>query len=493
MSRLRALWQALYVRRRWLAVGIGVKRWLVLLMAGAAVTSIGWVYLLLALNREGWLPPALFDVTTLRFLPLWLRALLPLLLGGAIMLLAVFQLGRSLTDPLRGGEGAVVDSLYDYRRRDRGPHIVAIGGGTGLPGLLRGLTAYTSNITAIVTVADDGGSSGRLRREMGLLPPGDFRNNLAALARDEALMTQVLQYRFGEQVPGARGQGPGEEAHARPGEEAHAKDAKDAKEEKEAASSPPLRPGPFAPLRERSPLEPSSLSGHAFGNLLLAALTGITGSFDEALLAAQRVLALRGRVLPSTLEDVTLVGEVVMPDGETQRVAGESAIPQAGGRVERVRLEPAQARAYPPALRAIFSAELIVLGPGSLYTSILPNLLLSDLAEALVHARGRVVYVCNLATQPGETDGYSVADHVAAMQRHLPPGCIDIVLANDNLAVPPETGGGHTCFVPPVPPAGVAMMTADLVDETRPWRHDSEKLARAVMALLARGQEISEV
>ncbi len=490
MSRLRALWQALYVRRRWLAVGIGVKRWLVLLMAGAAVTSIGWVYLLLALNREGWLPPALFDVTTLRFLPLWLRALLPLLLGGAIMLLAVFQLGRSLTDPLRGGEGAVVDSLYDYRRRDRGPHIVAIGGGTGLPGLLRGLTAYTSNITAIVTVADDGGSSGRLRREMGLLPPGDFRNNLAALARDEALMTQVLQYRFGEQVPGARGQGPGEEAHARPGEEAHAKDAK---EEKEAASSPPLRPGPFAPLRERSPLEPSSLSGHAFGNLLLAALTGITGSFDEALLAAQRVLALRGRVLPSTLEDVTLVGEVVMPDGETQRVAGESAIPQAGGRVERVRLEPAQARAYPPALRAIFSAELIVLGPGSLYTSILPNLLLSDLAEALVHARGRVVYVCNLATQPGETDGYSVADHVAAMQRHLPPGCIDIVLANDNLAVPPETGGGHTRFVPPVPPAGVAMMTADLVDETRPWRHDSEKLARAVMALLARGQEISEV
>ena len=461
MSRLRALWQALYTPRRWLAVGIGVKRWLVLLIAGAAVTSIGWVYLLLALNREGWLPPALFDATTLRFLPLWLRVLLPLLVGGVIMLLAVFRLGRSLTDPLRGGEGAVVDSLYDYRRRDRGPQIVAIGGGTGLPGLLRGLTAYTSNITAIVTVADDGGSSGRLRREMGLLPPGDFRNNLAALARDEALMTQVLQYRFGDQGPGTRGQGTGEEAHAE-----NAKVAKDAKEEKEA----------------------SSLSGHAFGNLLLAALTGITGSFDEALLAAQRVLAMRGRVLPSTLDNVTLVGEVTMLDGETRVVTGESAIPAAGGRVERVRLEPAQARAYPPALRAIFSAELIVLGPGSLYTSILPNLLLGDLAEALVHARGRVVYVCNLATQPGETDGYSVADHVAAMQRHLPPGCIDVVLANDNLAVSPETGGGHTRFVLPVPPAGVAMATADLVDEARPWRHDSEKLARAVMALLARDQ-----
>jgi uncharacterized cofD-like protein len=367
-------------------------------------------------------------------------------------------------EPLRGGEGAVVDSLYDYRRRDRGPHIVAIGGGTGLPGLLRGLTPFTSNITAIVTVADDGGSSGRLRREMGLLPPGDFRNNLAALARDEALMTQVLQYRFGGsggewrvaagEVPGGRGQGPGEETAS-------------------------LDPGPWN-------LEPS-LSGHAFGNLLLAALTGITGSFDEALLAAQRVLALRGRVLPSTLDNVTLVGEVVMPNGETQPVAGESAIPKAGGRVKRVWLEPADARPYPPALRAIFAADLIVLGPGSLYTSILPNLLLRDLAEALIHARAPVVYVCNLATQPGETDGYSVADHVAALQRHLPPGCIDLVLANDNLSVPPGTGGGQTKYVPPTPPADLPLLAVDLVDEARPWRHDSEKLGRAVMSLLTQG------
>jgi uncharacterized cofD-like protein len=458
MSRLRALWRSIYVRRRWLTIGIGVKRWLVLLLIGAAVTSMGWVYLLLAVNREGWLPGPLYDVLTLRALPLGGRVALPLLAGGLIILVAVIKLGKSLVEPLRGGEGAVVDSLYDFRRRDRGPQIVAIGGGTGLPGLLRGLTAHTSNITAIVTVADDGGSSGRLRREMGLLPPGDFRNNLAALARDETLMTQVLQYRFGGasgewrvaagEVPGSRGQGPGE---------------------------------------ERSTLEPSSLGGHAFGNLLLAALTGITGSFDEALLAAQRVLALRGQVLPSTLDNVTLVGEVISPDGETQTVAGESAIPKAGGRVERVWLEPADARPYPPALRAIFAADLIILGPGSLYTSILPNLLLRDLAEALIHARARVVYVCNLATQPGETDGYSVADHVAALQRHLPPGCIDLVLANDNLSVPPETGGGQTQYVPPTPPADLPLVAVDLVDEARPWRHDSEKLGRAVMSLLAQG------
>ena len=212
MSRLRALWRFLYIRRRWLTIGIGVKRWLVLLVAGAAVTSMGWVYLLLTFNREGWLPGPLYDGLTLRFLPLWLRVALPLLVGGLIILVAAVRLGKSLVEPLRGGEGAVVDSLYDFRRRDRGPQIVAIGGGTGLPGLLRGLTPFTSNITAIVTVADDGGSSGRLRREMGLLPPGDFRNNLAALARDEALMTQVLQYRFGGQVPGTRDQVPGEEA-----------------------------------------------------------------------------------------------------------------------------------------------------------------------------------------------------------------------------------------------------------------------------------------
>ena len=474
MFRLRAFWRTLYTRRRWLAVGIGVKRWLLLLAFGAAVTSMGWIYILLVMNREGWLPARLYDALTLQFLPLPLRVLLPLLIGGLIIFVAVFRLGKNLTEPLRG-EAPVVDTLYDYRRRDRGPHIVAIGGGTGLPGLLRGLTGYTSNITAIVTVADDGGSSGRLRREMGLLPPGDFRNNLAALARDEALMTQVLQYRFGErppdEIPGARGQrggeGAGEQGGRGAGERAF-----------------PLEPGPSNLEPSERPSAVDSLSGHAFGNLLLAALTGITGSFDEALLAAQRVLALRGRVLPSTLDNVTLVGEVVMPDGEAQVVTGESAIPKTGGRVERVRLEPDTARAYPPALRAIFQADLIVLGPGSLYTSILPNLLIRDLAEALVHARARVVYVCNLATQPGETDGYSVADHVAALQRHLPARCIDTVLANDNLSVPPDTGGGHTRFVAPVAPEGVEMVTADLVDEARPWRHDSAKLGRVVVGLL---------
>lgn len=306
-----------------------------------------------------------------------------------------------------------------------------------MPSLLRGLTDYTHNITAIVTVADDGGSSGRLRRGLGVLPPGDFRNNIAALSRDEALMTQLLQYRFGASL----------------GDD-----------------------------------EPSELQGHAFGNLLLAALTGITGSFDEALLAAQRVLAMRGQVMPSTLANVALVADVLVGTSpETavlKRIVGESAIPKAGGRIQRVILEPAGVRAYPPTLKAIFQADLIVMGPGSLYTSILPNLLVPDLAQALQHARAPKVYICNLATQPGETDNYTVADHVATLLQHVSTNFLDFVLANDNLSVSPDAGGGHTVFVEPVAPADIRMVTADLVDQSRPWRHDSAKLAHAVVNLL---------
>lgn len=439
MSPIRGLWSSIAVRRRWLAVGIGVKRWLLVLVAGSALMSLGWVSLLLAISRAGWLPGGGYEQLMLSSFPLWLRIVLPLVAGGITLLVAVFKIGRNLVEPLHEGRGAVVDSLYDYRRRDRGPRIVAIGGGTGMPGLLRGLTDYTNNITAIVTVADDGGSSGRLRKELGLLPPGDFRNNLAALARDETLMTQVLQYRFGTQAS--------ENGQELAGEQ--------------------------------------GLRGHAFGNLLLAALTGITGSFDEALLAAQRVLALRGQILPSTLENVTLVAEVAVTEAEIIEVVGESAIPEAGGRIERVRLEPARCRAYPPALRAIFGADLIVLGPGSLYTSILPNLLVTDLAEALCHSPAKVVYICNLATQPGETDGYSVADHVHAIQQHIPGPILDVVVANDNFTVPSDTGGGHTQFVPLDSVGEIKLVTADLVDETRPWRHDSAKLAGVVLDLLA--------
>ncbi|MBK8984788.1 MAG: YvcK family protein [Chloroflexi bacterium] len=426
---------------RWVIPGIGVKRWLLLLGLGGLIAGMGSVYTILVLHRLNWLPQIVYDILTLQFLPVAWRIVLPFAVGGAIMLLAVYRLGHTLIAPFRRADEGVAESLYHFSRQGRGPHIVAIGGGTGMPTLLRGLREYTRNITAVVTVADDGGSSGRLRRDLGLLPPGDFRNNIAALSRDETLMTQVLQYRFGGSVAGQmseNGAGNGR----------------------------------------------SELQGHAFGNLLLAALTGITGSFDEALLAAERVLGLRGRVLPSTLEPITLVADVLV-DGRVRRVVGESAIPEAGGHIQHLCLEPDRVHAYPPVLKAILQADLIVMGPGSLYTSILPNLLIPDLATALQHARAPKIYICNLAIQPGETDNYTVADHVAAILQHLPTNFLDIVLANDNLTVPPQTGGGQTMYVEPAAPTAVRMITADLVDEKRPWRHDSQKLARAVVNLLS--------
>jgi uncharacterized cofD-like protein len=308
-----------------------------------------------------------------------------------------------------------------------------------MPALLRGLREHTGYITAIVTVADDGGSSGRLRREFGLLPPGDFRDNIAALSQDEALMTQLLQYRFGASVD----------------------DRQDLNRE---------------------------LQGHAFGNLLLAALTGITGSFDEALLAAQRVLAMRGQVIPSTLSEVTLTADILVEDEQgnpvVEQVFGESAITSKRGRIQRVYLEPDNVRAYPPALKAIFQADMILIGPGSLYTSILPNLLVPDLAQALYHAKAPKVYICNLATQAGETTGYDVADHVAALQQHIPEIRLEIVLANDNFALP-EDVLGKTALVTLSDLTGSRLVTADLVEEARPWRHDSRKLATAVVDLLA--------
>lgn len=419
---------------RWLSVGIGLKRWLVMLVAGSAVLGMGFVYGLIWLRRNGLLSSSrLYEALTLQWLPPWLAMLAPLILGTALIIAALLKLGVNLTAPFRRPDESIAEQIYAYQRRNRGPKIVAIGGGTGLSTLLRGLTGFTRNVTAIVTVADDGGSSGRLRREFGILPPGDFRNNLAALSRDEALMTQLLQYRFGGNVAGG---------------------------------------------------EKSELSGHAFGNLLITALVGLTGSFEEALLAAQRVLAIRGRVLPSTLVPVILEADVMI-DGRLTRVEGESNIPLAAGKIERVYLNPADVRAYPEAVQAVLQADLVVLGPGSLYTSILPNLLVGDLAEALRHSRAKKVYVCNLATQLGETDRYSVADHVEMLLKHITPDCLDFVLANNNFSVPADTGGGQTIYVPLDEPPDGRLVVADLVDEARPWRHDSSKLAAKVVSMIS--------
>ena len=321
----------------------------------------------------------------------------------------------------------MIDKAKD-EREIRAPKVVAIGGGTGLATLLRGLKTRTPHITAIVTVADDGGSSGRLRRELGLLPPGDFRNCIAALAKDEALITQLFQYRFGQ------------------GE---------------------------------------ALKGHSFGNLFITALAAVTGSFERAILEASRVLAVQGRILPATLEDVTLVADLqVVNDAASSnlaRVKGESAIPQARQPIERVFLQPEEARALPEAVRAILDADLIIAGPGSLFTSILPSLLVRDVRRAIEVSSAKRLYVCNVSTQPGETDGFDVGQHMSALQRHLGPGIFTTVLANNRPRKSLENQ--HLAPVELHYPldAGYDVISADVVDPAVPWRHEPGKLAEQCM------------
>ncbi|MGQ9627718.1 MAG: gluconeogenesis factor YvcK family protein [Anaerolineae bacterium] len=342
---------------------------------------------------------------------------------GAVVLAA-----RHLRSQALGQAGP--KEIEVVHRRQSGPKVVAIGGGHGLSTLLRGLKEYTSQISAIVTVADDGGSSGRLRRALGVLPPGDFRNCIAALADDESLMAQLFQYRFGEGM---------------------------------------------------------ALEGHSFGNLFIVAMAAITGSFERAILESGRVLAVQGSILPSTLEDVTLCADL-RSEGEDveglQRVEGESQIPDAGLPIERVYLRPSQVRAYPGALRAILEADLIAIGPGSLYTSILPNLLVEDIVRAIRASPAVKVYICNVATQAGETEGFSLRDHIEALERHVGKGLFRFALANDRFDVPLPPGWKDE-LVRLIPPDGedYQLVTADLIDPEKPWRHDPKKLARALLDL----------
>jgi uncharacterized cofD-like protein len=407
---------------KWLYIGLGVKRWLVLLFLGVTLLALGFADLLVSVYREMPLPN-FFYYLTLQFLDRVVRGLLFGIIGVAVVGIAISQLSKSLVSAFALEDTNLAEFLYRRRMRKKGPRIVALGGGTGLSTLLRGLKERSDRLTAIVTVADDGGSSGRLRRELGVLPPGDFRQCIAALADSEPLMTSLLQYRFGS--------GTG-------------------------------------------------LEGHSFGNLLIVAMAGITGSFERALRESSRVLAVRGQILPSTLRNVTLTAETRNP--ELERVAGESAIAHRGKSIERVYLEPEHAPAYPDAVRAILDADLIIAGPGSLYTSVLPNLLVQDIQNALRAARAEKMYICNIATQPGETDDFSVEDHVDALEQHVGKGIFTHVLANGNYRVGfPESSPSRMVRACAGTPREPAIVFADIVDETKPWRHDPEKLAKVIL------------
>ena len=394
--------------------GLGVKRWILLWSAGVGIIAIGLAFV----------SKNVFDIYLPNFLPWYLEGVLIGVLGAAAVVVSVFGLYRSVGHLVLATSGinSLADTLYTRRYRSRGPRIVTIGGGTGMSVLLRGLKEHTDNISAIVTVGDDGGSSGRLRENFGVLPPGDFRNCLIALSDDETLVRDLFQYRFD------RGEG---------------------------------------------------LEGHSFGNLFIAAMTDITGNFEAALEEFSRVLAVHGRVLPATNANIHLSAKLF--DGTV--IDGESNIGTNGGVIQELMIRPHDAAAVPAVIEAILDAEMIVIGPGSLYTSILPNLLVKGIAEAVLNAEAQKLYICNVATEHGETIGYTVADHVAALQKHTGRTIVDYVVANSGTA---ELGPPYKGRLVQNDEYGIEhakLVTADLIDRNIPVRHDAGKLADCILGV----------
>ncbi len=416
-----------------------IKRWIALLIVSVCLVGLALAMGLAWIYREYDFPSQLGDVVqllTLQFIGHPYRELVILLIGVPALFFAIRSLSRSLLDPLVAsnqntlGIGEIV-AAHRFGPTRPSMNIVAIGGGTGLSTLLRGLRHLEAGITAIVTVADDGGSTGRIRKDFDIPAPGDIRSCLVALSDAESTVGKLFAYRFDK--------------------------------------------------------EGSELSGHSFGNLFITALTQVTGSFEQAVIESGRVLAVRGRVLPATLDNVTLCAELV--DGTIVR--GESTISRDKPPIKRVFLDPAQPTAYEPALGAVLHADLIVLGPGSLYTSVLPNLCVDGMIEAIRWSKCPVVYVCNVATQPGETDHFGALDHIKAVDDALGPGVLSHTLVNSNraptAAIKPEWNiEAVTNENLGELESRIEVVARDLVSDTNPLRHDPEKLTAALLDIARR-------
>jgi uncharacterized cofD-like protein len=423
---------------------MGIKRWALLILAGSVLTGVGLAMVIVYTYRNLAIPQPFEDAVraiTLQQLPRDLRLAIVLLLGVLVMVAGIWQLSRALVSPFvkEGNDNRDLARIYSEHRGRQGivdPEVVAVGGGTGLSSLLRGLKRHDLAITAIVTVADDGGSTGRLRSEFDIPAPGDIRNCLAALADDESLVSRLFQYRFDQAG--------------------------------------------------------SQFDGHSFGNIFITALTQVTGSFERAVTGSASVLNIRGRVLPSTLENVHL--EAVLEDGSI--LHGESNVGHHHGRIERLYFQPAPPKVYEPAFGALLNADLIVLGPGSLYTSIVPNLLIEGITQAIRWSPARVVYVCNVATQPGETDGLDALDHVRVVEQLLGPNVLDDVVVNDNPAS--ELAIGPGAAIDPITPESLhnaphtyRIVERDVVSDRNPLRHDPDKLATVLLELANEPRESS--
>ncbi len=403
---------------KWLYPGMKIKRWIMVSLFGVFMIGIGTAIYLSEI------------VAALKMVSLF-----TIIFGVVLTIVGMVKLIRSLVlafAPRRDKD--IIDILYKKMHLERGPKIVTVGGGTGLSMLLHGLKQYTSNISAVVTVADSGGSSGRLREQFDVLPPGDIRNCLVALADAEPLMQKLFQFRF------SKGAG---------------------------------------------------LEGHNFGNLFITAMTRLTGDFELAIKESSKVLAIRGQVIPSTLDNVSLVAEY--EDGSI--IEGEDQIPKKNLPIRRVFLKPDSPAATEEAVRAIDEAEIIVLGPGSLYTSIIPNLLVKDIAKAIIASKAAKVYVCNVMTQPGETDGYTASKHIETIVSHSAPGIIDYCVVNvakassDLLSrYKEENAYPVVADSDKIRKLGYKVIEERIIDLADFVRHDSVRLARTIANLVARNK-----
>ena len=421
---------------KWLYPGMRFKRWLLLFAGGVMLASLGIAVVFNykyidnieeAIFRAVYLWSGSYDYTFTA-----LVGMLMVLLGFGVMLAAARYVIRSVITVLLPANSSekLVDLIYEKRKLGKGPAITVVGGGHGLSVLLRGIKQATSNVTAVVTVADDGGSSGRLREELGMIPPGDLRNCLVALADTEPLMEKLFQHRF-----------EGD----------------------------------------------SQLSGHSFGNLFIAAMAQVTGDVETALKESSKVLAVKGRVLPASKEFVRL--DAIMEDGSI--VCGESKIPEAHKKIHRVKLFPEHVEAVQSSLDALRDAEAIVLGPGSLYTSIMPNLLVEGIGDALCRSKAVKIYICNVMTQPGETDGYTASMHVKAILDHAGRNAVDYVIVNstpvpEDLKKKYAEAGAYPVIVDEdvLKALGVGVIKADLITNHDAIHHDPKKLAESVMQVV---------
>ena len=421
----------------WLYPGINVKRWLFLFTIGVLLCAFGLAFLF-NFQIMGALEELVFQLTyatTGKY-----SNVLVVLVGGLFVL---FGLGFMIygtrktiksvvTAVMPEQSGSLMEKVFVQRKLTHGPAITVVGGGTGLSTLLRGMKYITNNCTAVVTSADDGGSSGRLRKELGVIPPGDLRNCLTALADREPLMERLMQYRF-------KGDSP--------------------------------------------------LAGHCFGNLFIAAMAEAEGGMEEGLNATSQILKVRGRVIPSTLEDIQLQAE--MSDGTI--VSGESKIPEARKRIKKMLMKPANASASKGAVDAILKSDVLIFGPGSLYTSVIPNLLVEEIREAILKSDAVKIYVCNVMTQPGETDGYGAFEHVRALIDHMGHQFLDYVIVNDQKITTEQLKQYYAEGSMPVTPdvekirkLGITVVPASLISKDDLVRHEPRKLARALIMLIYR-------